>query len=300
MSLTNIVGISGILVGKNVVKGVGKTGEYVSVELTLKTDEVSEHRVKMFSNKLTKDGNISKLYESTLTIANDYKSADVVGMENADKVHITQGELGVNRYVSKTGDLVEVSQISAKFANRHENGDFTARAEFSVVGVVDSVAQKTNEEGEVELLKVKLNVPRGYNNQIEQIEIVVREPNAFEYIIDNFQKWEVVKMGGVLVNKVETVEAKTETVGFGSMPKLETKTIRTRELLATGGHVMEGMNEQQFYTQEEIQEGIKLLNQKIVEIKSKPMSQPSVQAPTGFGGAMGNTGSQVIPPKMPF
>lgn len=282
MNLTNIACVSGILVGKQVKMGTGKNGEYVSVELTLRTDDNSEHKVKMFSNKLTKDGNVSKLYESTMTVANDYKSADVVGLENADKVNINQGEVSVNRYISRTGDLVEQAQISTKFCNRHENGDFNPRAEFSVVGVVDSVAQKTDEDGEIELLKVKLNVPRGFSSQIEQIEVVIREKTAFDYILESFQKWEVVKVGGQIVNKVETKQEKTETVGFGFMPELKTSTVRVRELLVTGGHVLEGMNEQQFYTQEEIQEGIKLLNQKIVELKSKPVSTPVVPQ-FGFG-----------------
>ena len=279
MSLTNIAGISGILVGKQTKTGVGKNGEYVSVELVLRTDENSEHRVKMFSNKLTKDGNVSKLYESTMTVANEYKSADVVGLENADRVHINQGEISVNRYISKAGELVEQTQISTKFCNRHESGEFNSRAEFSLVGVVDSVAQKMNDEDEIELLKIKLNVPKGYNKQIEQVEVVIREKSAFDYIMESFQKWEVVKVGGQIINKVETKQEKTEQVGFGTMPELKTSTIRVRELLATGGHVLEGMNEQQFYTQEEIQEGIKLLNQKIVELKSKPSTTPQL----GFG-----------------
>ena len=67
------------------------------------------------------------------------------------------------------------------------------------------------------------------------------------------------------------------------MPELKTSTIRVRELLVTGGHVLEGMNEQALYTQEEIQEGIKLLNQKIVEIKSKVNSAPQVAPINGFG-----------------
>ena len=280
MSITNIVGLSGILTNKKVNTGVGKNGEYISVELTLRTDEVSEHIVKLFSNKLTKDGSVSKLYESTVTVANDYKSADEVGIELADRVHINQGELTVNRYMSKAGELVEMNQISTKFANRHESGEFNPRAEFSVVGVVESVSQKTNEDGEIELIKVKLNVPRGYNNQIEQIEFVVREASAFDYILESFNKWEVVKVGGQIINKVEEVKVKSEPVGFGSMPTLGSKTVRVRELLVTGGHVLEGMNETQYYTQEEIQEGVKLLNQKIVEIKSKT---PSTSAPVGFG-----------------
>jgi len=291
MSLTNIVCVSGVLVGKQVKNGIGKNGEYVSVELTLRTDESSEHKVKMFSNKLTKDGNVSKLYESTMTVANDYKSADVVGIENADRVHVNQGEISTNRYISKMGDLIEQTQISTKFCNRHENGDFNARAEFSLVGVVDSVSLKTDEEGETELIKVKLNIPRGFNNQIEQVEVVIREKSAFDYIMESFQKWEVVKVGGQIINKVETKQEKTEQVGFGVMPELKTSTVRVRELLVTGGHVLEGMNEQQFYTQEEIQEGIKLLNQKIVELKSKPVTAP-VTPQFGFG-SQGNPSKQL-------
>lgn len=296
MSLTNIVGISGILGSKKVNKGVGKNGEYISVELTIKTNETSEHVVKLFSNKLTKEGAVSKLYESTMTIANEYKSAEEVGMELADRVHITQGELTVNRYVSKAGELVEMNQVSTKFANRHEGGDFSTRAEFSVVGVVDSIAQKTDEDGEVELLKIKLNVPRGYNNQIEQIEFVVREKTAFDYITESFNKWEAVKVGGQIINKVEKIEAKAEPVGFGSMPKLESRTVRVRELLVTGGHVLEGVNETQYFTQEEIQEGIKLLNQKIVEVKSKTPTAPV--APTGFGTPAPS--QQLKPSDIPF
>lgn len=281
--LTNQVAIQGILIKKTVNKGLTKDNrEFLSIELTVRTSETEEHIVRMYSNKLTKDGSVSKIYASLETVANEYKTAETDGIENAEKVFIKNGELSMNRYMSKTGELRESRKISAKFCSRVE-GDFSPRSEFSLVGVVEKVVPKMNMQEEIECQKISLIVPKGFNNLIDKIEVTVRGEEFYSYIDENFTKGVVVRVGGNVINKVEKVIEEQKASGFGTEPKLNDRTIRTTELLATGGDVLYGVEETEFFVEEEISKGIELFNQSMEELKSiKPAQEPPL-ATQGFG-----------------
>ena len=113
---------------------------------------------------------------------------------------------------------------------------------------------------------------------------VVFAPTPRDYSFKLNKKERRAALKSALTSRVEEKKVSSgEQTGFGSMPNLGSKTKTVRELLATGGYPLEGVNEEQFFTQEEIQEGLTLLNQKIVEIKSKTPTIPNTQAPSGFG-----------------
>lgn len=283
--LTNQVAIQGILIKKTVNKGLTKDNrEFMGMELTIRTSETEEHVVRMYSNKLTKDGSISKIYTALETVADEYKSAEIDGIENADKVFIKNGEISMNRYMDRMGELRESRKLTSKFCSRVE-GEFSPRSEFSLVGVVESVIPKMNMQEEIECLKLNLIIPKGFNNLIDKIQVTIRGEEFYSYIEDNFTKGVVVRVGGNVINKVEKVEEEKTTSGFGTMPKINEKTIRTSELLATGGDVLYGVEETQFFTEDEISKGLELFNQSMEELKSiKPKAEPSL-APQGFGQA---------------
>ena len=287
--LTNQVALQGTLIKKEVSQGTNKSGkEYLGIELTIRTKENEEHIVRMYSNKHTKDGQVSKIYESMETVAREYLSADMqgIGIENADKVSIRNGEISVNRYVDKMGELRESRRLTTKFCSRVE-GQVEGKSEFALAGVVESVVPKMNMEDEIELLKLTLIVPKGYNNLIDKVEVVVRDTSFFEYIEENFTKGVVVRVGGNVVNRVEKTVQEVHATGFGQMPQLSEKTIRVNELLATGGMILYGAEETEFFTEEEIAKGLELFNQQIEELKSTKVDAPIV--PQGFGGTAPQT-----------
>lgn len=299
-TVANQVVIQGVLINKVTKIGLDKNNqEFASAELTIRTSELEEHIVRMYSKKFTKEGNVSKIYDSLLTIINEYKSANQegVGVENADKVFIKNGEISMNRY-SKDGEVLESRRLNTKFCERLEGGEFNPRAEFVLVGVVESVVPQMNMEEEVEYLKLNLIVPKGYNNLIEKIQVVIRNSDFFDYIEDNFTNGTVVRVGGDVINAPEKVEEEPQqTSGFGVVPKLNTRTKKRSELLATGGDVLYGMEEVEGFTEQEIQKGLELFNQMIEELKSiQPVE--TVSKPVGFGSAIANNPSPT--PVNPF
>lgn len=286
--LTNQIAVQGKLIKKVVNRGLTKDGrEFISIELILRTSETEEHTFRMYSNKLTKDGEISKIYEALNTVSEEYKSAEENGLDEADSVLIKNGEISMNRYVDRMGELRESRRLSARFCERLI-GEYEPRAEFILVGVVENVVPKMNQEEEIELLKVNLIVPKGYNNLIDKVSITVRNTEFFDYIDENFSKGVVVRLGGNIINRVEKTVEQSPTTGFGQIPKLVEKTTRVSELLASGGDVLIGVEDTEFFTEEEIAKGLEIFNQSIEELKStKPVEQVSI-APTGFGSVAPN------------
>lgn len=295
--LTNQVVLQGVLINKKVTTGLTKKSkqEFISVELTIRTNENEEHIINMYSNKLTKENEISKIYESLTTISNEYKTAEMVGIESADKVYIKNGEISVNRYIDKNNDLKEHRKLTSKFCERVTN-NFNPKAEFVIVGVVESVIPKMNKEEEVEFLKLNLIVPKGYNNLIDKIQVIIREKTFFDYIEENFTKDVVVRVGGLVVNRVEKTIEEQISSGFGQMPKLIEKTTRNSELLATGGDILFGVEDTEFFTKEEIKLGIELFNQSIEELKSTKQEDVPI-IPNTFGTQV--PPNPYAPPQMP-
>lgn len=270
-NLQNYARISGVLVSKSVTNGTNKSGEYKSIDLVVRANE-DEHQIRLYSNKFKADGTENKIYKSLETIENEYKTIEKDGLENAEKINIT-GNLSTNRYVGQDGQLKEFRQIRTNFANRHDKGEFEAKSDFAIKGVVDTISPKYTEEGDIELLEINLIVPifdgNGYKEEIDKIKFVVRESAFFDYIDENFTKGTVVQLGGTLINRPDK-NVPVQQVGFGKMPISRTRKIN--EYLCTGGQVLNGLEEISPYTDEEVNKALEKFNQKLVELQSKKTS----------------------------
>ena len=286
-NLQNYARISGILVSKSVTNGTNRVGEYKSVELVVRANE-DEHQIRLYSNKLKADGTENKIYKALETIENEYKTIEKDGLENAEKINIT-GNLSTNRYVGQDGQLKEFRQIRTSFANRHDKGEFEAKSEFAVKGVIDTVIPKANEDGDVELLEINLIVPmfdgNGYREEIDKIKFVVREKDFFDYIEENFIKGTVVQLGGLMINRPDK-NAPVQQVGFGKMPT--TRPRKINEYLCTGGQVLYGLEELNPYTSEDVEKALEKFNQKLVELQSK---KPATTTTTTKTNSISNNSS---------
>lgn len=276
----NTVNISGILIAKEFKTGQNKNGqEYLSAKLVVRVG-ANEHKVEFYANKLTKDGNVSKLYDSLKTVVNEYKSAEQVGLDNADRVHITNAEVSMNRFLDEnSGELKESRKINGKFCSRHVGGDFIEKADFELLGVIHSVQQVHNEDGDPEFVKIKLIIDKDYNNKIDLIDVVIRDADALDYVIENFTKGKILKTSGDIIHRREVAAVQKATNGFGTPKQMNNgKTIN--ELLASYGDILEHLEEQEPFTTETIKKQLEQFNQELEEIKSTP---PKSKPQVGFG-----------------
>jgi hypothetical protein len=207
--------------------------EFIGGEIDILVAEGEIHTLRVFSMKLKKDGSENGIFKGLKTVADEYKSIASVGLDEADKVRVTAGQLGVNDYVGQDGELKAFPQLSTNFINRVQaNDEYSPKAEFEVEIYIQSVVEETNREGEeTGRVKVKGYVPL-FGGQIAPLEFVVTEEGS-SYVQDTYEPGQTAKIYGDIVNKVEITKV-LEEVGFGK-PKEKIKRNFTREFLITGG-----------------------------------------------------------------
>lgn len=213
-----------------------KTGdgrEFIGGEIDIEVSEGSVHTFRVFSMKHKKDGSDNSIYKGLETVKDEYLSIAKVGRENADKVRVTAGQLGVNDYIGTDGQIKTFPQLSTNFINRVQANDvFDPKSEFEVELFVQSVVDETNRDGEeTGRVKVKGYVPQ-FGGGIAPLEFVADGEGA-EYIRDTYESGNTVKIYGEIINKVEITKT-VEEVGFGK-PKEKIKRNFVREFLITGG-----------------------------------------------------------------
>lgn len=207
--------------------------EFIGGEINVEKSESEVLTFRVFSMKLKKDGTENGIYKGLKTVKDEYLSVAKVGKEEADKVRITAGQLGINDYVGGDGQIKSYPELSTNFINRIQSNDvFDPKAEFAVELFVHSVVEETDREGEeTGRIKLKGFVPQ-FGGGIAPLEFVAEGEGA-EYIRDTYEKGHTVKIYGDIINKVEITES-FEEVGFGK-PKKNTKRNFVREYLITGG-----------------------------------------------------------------
>ena len=164
-SINNAV-VVGLLKSKEVRYGQNKNGDYISLKLTIESkladDKVNVQRVECFAAAT------SKLYKGFQTVANEYKTIDENGRENADRIKVT-GSISLNEYVGSDGEFKSFPKISGIFVNRLDAGNVNPD-ECGVVleCVVDNVIDEIGKEGLPSgRLSVKI-LTVGYNDRISE------------------------------------------------------------------------------------------------------------------------------------
>lgn len=168
-SINNAV-VVGLLKSKEVRYGQNKNGDYISLKLTIESkladDKVNVQRVECFAAAT------SKLYKGFQTVANEYKTIDENGRENADRIKVT-GSISLNEYVGSDGEFKSFPKISGVFVNRLDESNVNPD-ECGVVleCVVDNVIDEIGKEGLPSgRLSVKI-LTVGYNDRISEFEDV--------------------------------------------------------------------------------------------------------------------------------
>lgn len=317
---TNFVKVKGFLKRKNVVEAISKTGkEYMMIDLTIALADDKEVTVSMFGNRLSSNGNTSKIWEGMNTIKNEYlalsstytdkrankdakpvqmEATTVSSLEETDFVYVNKGaKLTMNRYIGQDGQLNQNFRITSNFVNRAKEGDDkTPYIEGSLTGVILSNPIE-GEDTNGEFIKLSIAVPEyreAYAENpekvvIEKFDLVLRDvtDEAVSYIESEFAKDVVANISIEPVHKITVIETQTEDFtgrGFGRIVKNDDKQTKViRELQIIGGF---SMNEDEYESEkafdyELYQAGLKDFEDKINEMKADKVEVKEVKR--GFG-----------------
>lgn len=287
---TNNVVIEGTVAEVRIEAKKTNDKEFITGEVDIQTDENSIHTVKVFANKLNKEGKESSLYKGIETIMNEYKSIASHGKENADRVRITQGKVGLNEYVGQDDMIKSYPQLSANFINRlTATEEFNPKAEFEVEMYVHSVAEEMKNDEETGRAILKGLVPV-YGGKVIPFSFIVADKDAVDYVSNNYEAGSTVTVYGDIVNRVNVVKKEVE-VGFGKPQEKITRTT-VREYVVTGGTPPLDSDDSKAYSTDIIKKALVEREAYHEEMKAKKKnneSKPAEKEKKGFGNKPNET-----------
>ena len=300
-ALKNEVNVIGRVKEVNLEEGTTRDGKenikgnvVVLVEESVNGEARSHDiRVRVYSNKFKRDGNINGLYTGYETVMNEYKSiADVGDKKEADLVHV-QGSLELNEYISQDGTKRSSNQVSGKFFNRITTDDVKKRRGPKAVATVEAVVEGIKDELDQDGLpsgNKKLsafNVDffgelRENSKPIIPFEAIVPE-NLADAFDDLYDTGDTGKFTLKINNYAE--EAKEEDVeevsGFGNTEELQqVKRNFVNNLEVIGG--TEAYQEPRAYNDEQIEEA-KQFRQKAIDSLESGYVPQETKSGNAFG-----------------
>ncbi|PLR72196.1 hypothetical protein [Bacillus sp. UMB0728] len=257
-----------------------KSGKGLSIELDIEVAENEIHTVHGMSQYKKKDGSDNGIAKGYNTVIEEYKSVASHGRDEADKVRINQGKIGVNEYYGEDGMLRSFPQLSSNFFNRLSAGDaFEPKAEFEVEIFVKSVVPEMKDDEETGRAKIKAIIPV-FGGRVIPFEFVVSEEGA-EYVQDNYEVGSTTKVFGNIVNFKEK-KVVLEKAAFGKdKEKVTYNTVR--EYLVNGGVDPYEEDDAKAYTVEQIQAAMVERETYLEEMKNKEKEPKKEDKKTGFG-----------------
>jgi len=237
----NEVFIEGILKEKNLelttINGENGKQDVIRGEVVISTSSNSEHKVRIFANKLTKEKKDNPIYKGLVTVMDEYMSiADVLKLgqsaDTATKVRITKGRLGLNEYYTPAEELKSFPAVSTNFLNRvDETKGYNPKAEFTLEMFFKSMKKEVKNSEETGRVIVEGIIPM-YGGAVAPITFIVADSDTVDYLETNYEVGKTGKVWGEIINTVETT-VKIEK-GFGKA-KEKTITNTLHELTLTGG-----------------------------------------------------------------
>lgn len=257
-----------------------KSKEGLNIELDIEVAENEVHTVHGMTRYKKKDGSENAIAKGYKTIIDEYLTVAKHGRDQADKVRVTQGKIGVNEYYGEDGMLRSFPQISTNFVNRIGAGDtFTPKAEFEVEVFVKSVVPEIKNEEETGRLKVNTIIPV-FGGKVIPFEFMVSEQDA-NYVSDNYEVGCTTSIYGEIVNFKEVKEIEIP-VAFGKpQKKITTKTIR--EYLITGGTDPYEEDDTKVFSIEALKKAMVERETYLLELKNKKSEPKNNENKTGFG-----------------
>ena len=281
----NSVKIEGILSEIDLKTGStvknGKTIEYIGGSIKVRVNQMIngvmtelDIPVYMFSNKLKNDGNPNPAYDSINRVMTEYTSIAAGGIDAADRIRITNGNIRMNEYYGQTGTLNSYPRINASFVTKVTDlTKFNPEASFSAVFVIAAMGYETDKEGvQIEnRFKIRGILPQ-YGGKVDVIDFYATNPNVIDAVSSYWTEKDTVKINGKL-NFTSTVEEKMVEVDFGE-PRMERRTISVSELLITGG-TQTPLDGEFAYDEDEIAAALQERQAYLAELKTKAKAKES-------------------------
>lgn len=278
----NRIFIEGLLSEVNIEEKDIKGKPAITGNVVIKTSATEEHEVNVFSYKYKKDGTENGIYKGLVTVMNEYKSMAEVGKEEADRVRITTGQLGLNEYFGQDGQLKSYPKISSSFINRLKpSEELNPKAEFEVEIFVQSVVPEIKNDEETGRVIIKAYIVE-YGGKIFPFSFIVENEEAIPFVEANYESGKTVWIAGDIINKVEKKVVKKETA-FGKDKEREV-TNTTREYVVTGGDMPFDEENAKAYNIDEIKKALAERELSLEELKNKKSEGSSAprKESTGF------------------
>lgn len=288
----NTVKIEGILSEIDLETGSyvkdGNTVERISGTIKIRVNQIinGEEKeldipVSLFANKYKNDSKPNPAYASIEKVKNEFVSiaASPNGIDGADRIRITNGNIRMNEFYNQNGALVSYPRINASFVSKIANSqDFSPEASFSSVFVIAAMGYETDKDGvNIEnRYKIRGVVPQ-YGGTVDVVDFMAIKPNVIEAVSSYWTEGDTVKINGKL-NFSSTVEERVVEVDFGE-PRKEKKTINVSELIITGGSQtpLEG---EYAYDSDEIQSALEERQSRLAKMKDNAKDKGTSTAKT--------------------
>lgn len=291
----NRVVIEGILLEKRLEEREINGKHAITGELDIEVKDNEVHTVRVFSYELKGDGTTNGIYKGLKTVDEEYKSVASHGKDEADKVRITQAQVGVNEYYGQDGMLRTFPQISTNFVNRLTASDeYNPRAEFEVEVVIKNIMPEIKNDDETGRIKVLAIIP-AYGGKVVPFEFMVAEEGS-GYVADNYEVGNTVTVYGDIVNFKEK-KIVEQAVAFGK-PKEKVSYNTIREYLITGGSEPYDEDNVKAYDVELIKKALVERETYLAELKNKKPESKQEDKKTGFGSKGDNENKEQSKKKM--
>lgn len=235
----NNVNITGKLISTTFGEGTMSDGRFyeranmvIRVTQTVdNTEETSEIPVSIFAAKYTKANKPNPGFEN-LQHLKEMKTAENVGIDEADVVRVRGANIRENNFVSRNGQLINGWQINASFINKGNGASDIASvvAEIYILNMREEVNREDEETGR---LIIKGGIVQ-YGGALDVLDFIVEDPDKVDYLRRNWEANQTVKVNVRI--RVKTVEDKKPAATSSWGEELPEETTRTvRELIITGG-----------------------------------------------------------------
>ena len=301
--VVNKVTIEGYLRENNLELVRDKTGEEViRGSLIIAIDDVRSCRVQFYVNKYkalragetTKQENKSfaKLVEvlpgNTMSVASLMKDNASMDFETA-KLSATKmwAFASLQEYLRKDekGEVISsttIRGISAGVKTESENHPFEPHATFEVEMYIESKRPEMKDGEETGRIVLVGLVPE-YDDSVSRIEFVTETGDATDYIEENYEVGQTVKVYGNVINTFVRIEKEVAGGTFGRTlePQYETKFTQEREIFGGTATPLDEDDELGL-KKEEIKKALTLRQQKINELPDKEQPAATSDAKRGF------------------
>lgn len=253
----------------------------VTIEVVENKDRIHNIRVRVFSNKFKKNGDLNGLFKGYKTVKDEYQPGDLVRVT---------GDLRLEEYYGRNNNLVSFNSVSGTFFNRVEDNAENARhrALATIESVIMEIISETDAEG-LPTGNLRVNAfTVGYNGRVIPLNDVI----ISEQLGEQFKGMYTPGSTGLITYKINNYaelseeEVEQEQAGFGSAARVETNVVTdfVSNLEIIGGDLpySDGVSEYSPLDIEQANKNRELAKQALMQQNQAPAT-PST--PTGFGSA---------------